>query len=230
VDKSEADDLRRSIAANIEKMQRRLALACERGRRDLSTVKVIAVSKNFPAEAVRMALQCGLKHFGENRVQEAQSKYAELGDMRTQLTLHFIGHLQTNKVKEAVKTVDIIQSVDSLRLANMLNDNAAKKLPVLIQVNIAEEETKYGFPVENLDANVKSIRELQSLEVLGLMTIAPAVDDPENVRPIFRKLRYLNEQFGFKELSMGMTDDFEVAVEEGATMIRIGRAIFGERS
>ena len=230
MDKSEADDLRRSIAANIEKMQRRLALACERGRRDLSTVKVIAVSKNFPAEAVRMALQCGLKHFGENRVQEAQSKYAELGDMRTQLTLHFIGHLQTNKVKEAVKTVDIIQSVDSLRLANMLNDNAAKKLPVLIQVNIAEEETKYGFPVENLDANVKSIRELQSLEVLGLMTIAPAVDDPENVRPIFRKLRYLNEQFGFKELSMGMTDDFEVAVEEGATMIRIGRAIFGERS
>ena len=230
MDKSEADDLRRSIAANIEKMQRRLALACERGRRDLSTVKVIAVSKNFPAEAVRMALQCGLKHFGENRVQEAQSKYAELGDMRTQLTLHFIGHLQTNKVKEAVKTVDIIQSVDSLRLANMLNDNAAKKLPVLIQVNIAEEETKYGFPVENLDANVKSIRELQSLEVLGLMTIAPAVDDPENVRPIFRKLRDLNEQFGFKELSMGMTDDFEVAVEEGATMIRIGRAIFGERS
>jgi len=224
VDKSEADDLRRSIAANIEKVQRRLALACERGCRYLSTVKVIAVSKNFPAEAVRMALQCGLKHFGENRVQEAQSKYAELGDMRTQLTLHFIGHLQTNKVKEAVKTVDIIQSVDSLRLANMLNENAAKKLPVLIQVNIAEEETKY------LDANVKSIRELQNLEVLGLMTIAPAVDDPENVRPIFRKLRDLNEQFGFKELSMGMTDDFEVAVEEGATMIRIGRAIFGERS
>ncbi|MGD0354571.1 MAG: YggS family pyridoxal phosphate-dependent enzyme [Dehalococcoidia bacterium] len=230
MDKSEADDLRRSIAANIEKVQRRLALACERGCRYLSTVKVIAVSKNFPAEAVRMALQCGLKHFGENRVQEAQSKYAELGDMRTQLTLHFIGHLQTNKVKEAVKTVDIIQSVDSLRLANMLNENAAKKLPVLIQVNIAEEETKYGFPVENLDANVKSIRELQNLEVLGLMTIAPAVDDPENVRPIFRKLRDLNEQFGFKELSMGMTDDFEVAVEEGATMIRIGRAIFGERS
>ncbi len=230
MDKSEADDLRRSIAANIEKVQRRLALACERGRRDLSTVKVIAVSKNFPAEAVRMALQSGLKHFGENRVQEAQSKYAELGDMRTQLTLHFIGHLQTNKVKEALKTVDIIQSVDSLRLANMLNDNAAKKLPVLIQVNIAEEETKYGFPVENLDANVKSIRELPNLKVLGLMTIAPAVDDPEKVRTVFRKLRDLNEHFGFKELSMGMTDDFEVAVEEGATMIRIGRAIFGERS
>ncbi len=220
----------RSIAANVENMQRRLAAACEQGGRDISTVKVVAVTKNFPAVAVRMAFQCGLRHFGENKLQEAQAKYAELGDIRSELTLHFIGHLQTNKVKDAVRTVDIIQSVDSLRLANLLNENTVKKLPILIQVNIAEEETKYGFPVGDLDANVKAIAALPNLEVLGLMTIAPLADDPEEVRPVFRKLRKLNEHFGFKELSMGMTDDFEVAVEEGATMIRIGRAIFGERS
>ncbi len=177
-----------------------------------------------------MAFQVGLRHFGENRVQEAQAKYSELSDIRSKLTLHFIGHLQTNKVRDAVKTVDIIQSVDSLRLANMLNESAGKKSTVLVQVNIAEEETKYGFPIENLDANIKVVTALPNLEVLGLMTIGPAVDDPEKVRPVFRKLRELNEHFGFKELSMGMTDDFEVAVEEGATMIRIGRAIFGERS
>ena len=230
MDKSEPDDLRRSIAANVENIRRRLAIACERGGRDISTVKIVAVTKNFPVEAVHIAFQCGLRHFGENRVQEAQSKYAELGCIRSELILHFIGHLQTNKVRDAVKTVDIIQSVDSLRLANMLNENTSKKLPILVQVNIADEETKYGFPVENLDANVKAIAVLPNLEVLGLMTIAPAVDNPEKVRPVFRKLRDLNEHFGFKELSMGMTDDFEVAVEEGATVIRIGRAIFGERS
>jgi len=230
VDKSEADDPGRTIAANVESVRQRLAAACKRSGREISTVKVVAVTKNFPAEAVRMAFQSGLRHFGENRVQEAQAKYAELGDIRSKLTLHFIGHLQTNKARDTVKTVDIIQSVDSLRLANLLNGNATKKMPVLIQVNIAWEDSKYGFSVDDLDASVKAIEELPNLELLGLMTIAPAVDDPEKVRPVFRKLRDLNERFGFKELSMGMTDDFEVAVEEGATMVRIGRAIFGERS
>jgi PLP dependent protein len=218
------------MAANVESVQQRLSSACEKAGREVSTVKVVAVTKNFPAEIVRMAFQSGLRHFGENRVQEALAKYAELGDIRSNLTLHFIGHLQTNKVRDVVKIVDIIQSVDSLRLANLLNGNATKKMPIMIQVNIAEENSKYGFSVDGLDANLKAIIELSNLEVLGLMTIAPAVDDPEKVRPVFRKLRDLNEHFGFKELSMGMTDDFEVAVEEGATMVRIGRAIFGERS
>ncbi|MHB8086297.1 MAG: YggS family pyridoxal phosphate-dependent enzyme [Dehalococcoidia bacterium] len=230
MDKSEADDLGRRMAANVESVQQRLSSACEKAGREVSTVKVVAVTKNFPAEIVRMAFQSGLRHFGENRVQEALAKYAELGDIRSNLTLHFIGHLQTNKVRDVVKIVDIIQSVDSLRLANLLNGNATKKMPIMIQVNIAEENSKYGFSVDGLDANLKAIIELSNLEVLGLMTIAPAVDDPEKVRPVFRKLRDLNEHFGFKELSMGMTDDFEVAVEEGATMVRIGRAIFGERS
>ncbi|MGA2158330.1 MAG: YggS family pyridoxal phosphate-dependent enzyme [Dehalococcoidia bacterium] len=230
MDNSEADNLRRSVATNVKGIQRRVAVACDRAGREASTVKIIAVTKNFPLDIVRLAFQSGLRHFGENRVQEAQAKYAELGDIRSQLTLHFIGHLQTNKIRDAVKTVDIIQSVDSLRLAGMLNENTAKRLRVMVQVNIAEEDTKYGFPVDNLGANVKAIEELPNLEVLGLMTVAPLVDDPEKVRQVFRKLKDLNEHFGFKELSMGMTDDFEVAVEEGATMIRIGRAIFGERS
>ncbi len=223
-------ELSRSVPANVEGIRRKVAAACQRSGRDISSVKIIAVTKNFPPEAVRLAFQSGLRDFGENRVQEAQVKYGQLNDIRAQLTLHFVGHLQTNKVRDVLRTADVVQSVDSVRLAEMLSRQASKKLPVMLEVNVAGEDSKYGFTPESLDSEVSGVIKLPNLEVWGLMTIPPLVDDPEKVRPVFRKLKELNVRYGFKELSMGMTDDFEVAVEEGATMIRIGRAIFGERS
>jgi hypothetical protein len=218
------------IEDNINKLRSRIARACERSYRDLAEVKVIAVTKNFSSAVVRDAIQCGLRDFGENRVQEAYAKYKELDDMRPLIRLHFIGHLQTNKVKDALETVDIIHSIDTLRLAQVINERATRKLPVLIQVNITGEETKYGFSVNEIDTAVKQISGMPNIEIWGLMTVAPLVADPQEVRPVFIRLKKLNTSYGFKELSMGMTDDFEVAIEEGATMVRIGRAIFGERS
>jgi PLP dependent protein len=218
------------LRENIEKVRARIAVACERGRRDISEVTLIAVSKNFLSNVVRLGVECGLGDLGENRVQEAYTKYQELSDIRSSLRLHFIGHLQTNKVKEALEICDVIHSVDSLRLARALDERATRKIPAMLQVNVAKEETKHGFPVEEVDDAVKAVRALQSIDLIGLMTIAPAVGDHEEVRPVFARLREMNTRYGLKELSMGMTDDFEVAIEEGSTMVRVGRAIFGERS
>ena len=219
-----------NIEDNIKRLRVRIIRACERSYRDLAAVKVIAVTKNYSSDVVRDAIQCGLRDFGENRVQEACTKYKELDDIRPLIRLHFIGHLQTNKVKDALETVDIIHSIDTLRLAQGINERAAKKVPVLIQVNVTGEETKYGFSVNEIDSALRLISRMPNIEVFGLMTVAPLVADPQEVRPVFTKLKRLNSSYGFKELSMGMTDDFEVAIEEGATMVRIGRAIFGERS
>jgi len=221
---------RQHIINNLADVRRRIADACIRSGRRLSAVRLIAVAKNFPAPAVRAAIESGAADLGENRVQEALAKYPLLADLRAGFRLHFIGHLQSNKVKEALKLFDIIHSVDSVRLAEKLNAGAQSRLPVFMEVNLTGEQTKYGFKAEELDEAVKGIMALPNLEVLGLMTIAPLVSNSEEVRLVFRSLRQLNERFDFKELSMGMTDDFEVAVEEGATMLRIGRAIFGERS
>jgi pyridoxal phosphate enzyme (YggS family) len=222
--------LRESIGRNVEMLRGRIEKACRRARRDVSEVRLIAVAKNFDSRAVRAALDCGLRDFGENRVQEAVSKYVELADIRRQITLHYIGHLQSNKAGDALQTVDIIHSIDTLRLAELLSGKAGGKVPVFLQVNLAGEQTKYGFSREGLDRSVGSVSALPHIEILGLMTIAPFYTDAEQARPLFAELRELNSGYGFKELSMGMTDDFEVAVEEGATMLRIGRAIFGERS
>jgi len=188
------------------------------------------VAKNFGAGVVRAAFDCGLRDFGENRMQEAAGKYSELADVRGQLTLHFIGHLQGNKAGDALQTVDIIHSIDTMRIAGLLSAKAGRPLPVFLQVNLAGEQTKYGFSRDELDRSVESVSALANIEILGLMTIAPFYADAEQARPLFAALRGLNSGYGFKQLSMGMTDDFEVAVEEGATMIRIGRAIFGQRS
>lgn len=219
-----------SIEQNIGVVRRRVAGACRRCDRDPSSVKIIAVSKNSSPQAIRSALGCGLTDFGENRVQEAAAKLQQLADCRSAFKLHFIGHLQSNKVRDALAMADIIHSVDTLSLADLINAKADRKVPVLIQVNLADEESKSGFAGAEIDSAVRSIRRLPNLEALGLMTIAPQVDDPEELRPLFSGLRTLNQSYNFSELSMGMSDDFEVAIEEGSTMVRIGRAIFGERS
>jgi hypothetical protein len=189
----------------------------------------VAVTKSVEVSAIREAFKYGVRNFGENRVQEAEGKIAQLADLKPAVTWHMVGHLQSNKAKAAVELFDIIHSVDSVRLADILYRRTQKTLPVLLEVNISGEATKGGFSVAETEAAVKEIRQLPNLKVLGLMTVAPFVADAEEVRPVFRKLRELRDSLGLEHLSMGMTDDFEVAVEEGATMLRIGRAIFGER-
>lgn len=223
-------DVYDAIPGNIERVRNRIAVACEKSRRDVNSVKLIAVTKNFPSKAVRAAFQCGIRDFGENRAQEALSKFGELQDIRSLIRLHFIGHLQGNKVKDALEISDMVHSIDSLKLARAISRQAAKKIPCFIQVNVAEEETKYGFSKDELNGAVQSIGALPNIEVIGLMTIAPLSENSKEVRPVFAELRELNRSYGFKELSMGMTDDYEIAIEEGSTMVRIGRAIFGERS
>ena len=218
------------IHKNIAELRRRIARACERSDRDPSTVKIIAVSKNFSQQAIRDAINCGLTDFGENRVQEAAAKLKQLADCRSVFKLHFIGHLQSNKVRDALAIADIIHSVDTLSLACLINEKAVRKVPVLIQVNLAGEDSKFGFAGDKLESAVRSICQLPNLEVLGLMAIAPQVADIQELRPLFARLKILNQSYGFRELSMGMSDDFDLAIEEGATMVRIGRAIFGQRS
>jgi len=222
--------LQENIERRIEILHGRIEEACRKSRRDIAEIKLIAVTKNFASGTVRAAFDCGLRDFGENRVQEALAKYAELADIRRQLKLHFIGHLQSNKVGDVLQAVDIIHSVDTLRLAEILDKKTSRPVDILLEVNLSGEQSKYGFSREELKPAIDSISALPNVRVLGLMTIAPVCNNVEEVRPLFSEMKRLNSAYGFKELSMGMTDDFEVAVEEGATMIRIGRAIFGERS
>jgi hypothetical protein len=218
-----------SISQNITELQRRIAAACDRSSRSISDIRIVAISKNFPSSSIRMAYACGLHDFGENRVQEAKGKFQELTDAELRINWHLVGHLQTNKVKNALEIFDIIHSVDTLKLAQCINDSTTKKVSILIQVNVSDEKTKTGFSDKDIMLAVKAIQKLRNIDIKGLMTIAPLVENREEVRPFFRKLRQLNTSLGLKELSMGMTDDFEIAIEEGATLIRIGRAIFGER-
>ena len=221
--------MQENISQNIIELQRRVAAACHRSSRPISDVRIVAISKGFPASSIRTAYECGLHDFGENMVQEARAKFWELTDAGLHINWHLVGHLQTNKVKTALGIFDIIHSVDTLKLAQCISDSAIKKVSILIQVNISGEETKGGFSEKGTILAVKTIQRLPNMDVKGLMTIAPFVEDQEEVRPIFRKMRQLNMSLGLQELSMGMTNDFEVAIEEGATLIRIGRAIFGER-
>ena len=166
---------------------------------------------------------------GENRVQEALAKIGQLSGLEPRPTWHMVGHLQTNKARVAAGIFDIIHSVDSIRLAEALSRCTQKTMPILLEVNLAGEASKMGFSPAEVAAALELISRLPRLEVKGLMTIAPMASDAEQVRPVFRKLRSLRDSLGLEQLSMGMTGDFEVAIEEGATMVRIGRAIFGER-
>jgi pyridoxal phosphate enzyme (YggS family) len=218
------------IESNLKLINDRIYNACRRSGRSSEEVTLVAVTKTVNAEAVRTAYDLGLRHFGENRVQEATAKIEELTQERPAITWHMIGHLQTNKAGQAARYFDIIESIDSVRLANLINGNMQQKMPVLLQVNVAGEDTKSGFELSEIHRAVAEIGKLDKLEIKGLMTIAPLTGNPEEVRPVFRKLRELRDDLKLEQLSMGMTDDFEVAIEEGATIVRIGRAIFGERS
>jgi hypothetical protein len=217
------------IEGNLRNLEERIAMACHRVGRSPQEVTVVAVAKRIPAERVREAFQAGIRHFGENRVQEAKDKLAQLTDVASQATWHMVGHLQSNKAKAALGLFHIVDSVDSLRLAMLINRYASRKVPVLLQVNMAGETVKSGLVHERVVETLERIARLPNLEVRGLMGIAPLVKDAEVVRLVFRRLRQLWEPLRLEELSMGMTDDFEVAIEEGSTMVRIGRAIFGER-
>ena len=219
-----------TIEQNIRNLQQRIARACERAGRSSEEVTLVAVSKTVQASAIEAAFNAGVKDFGESRVQEAKPKIEQLQKLKPGITWHMVGHLQTNKAKTAADIFDIIHSVDSLKLAETLNDCSPKRLPILIQVNVSAEASKGGFTLSEVNEAVIQIRRLSNLEVQGLMTIAPWVDNAEEVRPIFRQMRQLRDALGLRHLSMGMSDDFEVAVEEGATLVRIGRAVFGERS
>lgn len=218
-----------NIEQNILNIERCIAGACERAGRSPDEVTLIAVTKTIGIPAIEAAFNAGIRNFGENRIQEAQPKIEQLASLRPSLIWHMVGHLQTNKAKTAMDIFDIIHSVDSLRLAETLSQRSQSKLPVLIEVNVSGETTKSGFLLPEADKAVKRIGRLPNIEVEGLMTIAPWGSDAEEVRPIFRRLRQLGDALGLRHLSMGMTDDFEVAIEEGATLVRIGRAIFGER-
>jgi pyridoxal phosphate enzyme (YggS family) len=217
------------ISANLRDVQGRIFKACERSHRSPDEIKLVVVTKEVGVSAIRAAFDCGVRDFGENRVQEAEDKIAQLSDLKHDVTWHMIGHLQSNKARTAVELFDIIHSIDSVKLAEILSRRVERSFPILLQVNVPGEATKSGFAVDEVVVAAEEIRRLPNLKVMGLMTIAPLVVDPEEVRPVFRKLRDLRDSLGLEHLSMGMTDDFEVAVEEGATMLRLGRVIFGER-
>lgn len=216
-----------TIAARLAEVRDRVAAACERSGRSPEEVTLIAVSKGFGAAAVREAAAAGVTDIGENRVQEAADKRPELADV-SGVTWHMIGHLQTNKVKAALGLFDVIHSVDSLRLAEAISNRALSNVPVFLEVNVSQEPTKTGFALAEVPEAYRSAR-LLHLDIQGLMTIAPLTGRAEDVRPIFRDLRQAAQGLGLAQLSMGMTNDYEIAIEEGATHVRIGRAIFGER-
>jgi pyridoxal phosphate enzyme (YggS family) len=228
-----------SIKERLEKVKDRIKKAAEACNRNPQTIRLVAVSKTVPADRVREAIEAGVKNLGENYVQEAREKINSLTDFP--VNWHFIGHLQTNKAKYAVRLFDLIHSVDSLKLSRELNKQAQKNgkiQQILIQVNISREETKSGISVDEAINLVDEISHLENLSIKGLMTMPPYFNQPERVRPFFSALRELRDQIKEKaipnmsmdELSMGMTGDFEAAIEEGATMVRVGMAIFGERT
>jgi PLP dependent protein len=218
-----------AIQANVEDLQRRIAAACRRSGRLPAEVTLIAVSKTVEAPAMLEAYRCGIRHFGENRVQEAARKWPLLGRLEPPPQRHLIGHLQSNKIKSALELFDMLHSLDSVELAEALNHRLKQPFPVLLEVNIAAEPSKSGFAPQAVVPAFETISRWPNLDVRGLMTVAPAAAQAEEVRPVFRRLRELRDLLGLRELSMGMTDDFEVAIEEGATMVRLGRSLFGER-
>ena len=227
-----------TIAANLRAVRARIDAACGRAGREPSSVTLCAVSKRKPEEDIRAALAAGQHVFGENYVQELCGKAQDL--QGEPLEWHMIGHLQRNKVKNIIDIASLIHSVDSLRLAQQIEKDAAaagRRIDVLLEVNAAGEESKFGFAPEEVPEAARAIGALEHVCVKGLMTSAPITDDPETNRPYFKVMRTLLEELQRREdpgvdaqiLSMGMTGDFEVAVEEGATIVRIGTAIFGER-
>jgi pyridoxal phosphate enzyme (YggS family) len=228
------------IADRVAAVRDRIARAAARARRRPDEVTLVAVSKTHPPDAVREAFAAGLRHFGENKVQEAEAKIADLAALREQgLLWHLVGHLQSNKARAAAALFDRIDSVDDPRTAGRLEkgaEQAKKVIPVLVQVRLGGEATKSGMDEQRLFPGLEVLRGLKRLRLDGLMVLPPFSEDPEATRPFFAKLRELRDRakgaglLMGSELSMGMSHDFEVAVEEGSTMVRVGTAIFGERA
>ena len=230
-----------SVAENIALVQQKIRTAAARVGRDPDEITLMAVSKTFPGDRIREAYQAGIRHFGENRVQEFAGKADALRDL-SDARWHMIGHLQMNKAAKAAELFSAIDSVDSLKLADQLHDSAHKadrKLAVLIEVNVGGEAAKSGMPPDSteLDRLLCAAPQLDHIEISGLMTVPPFTEDPQRARPFFRKLRELRDQIAVQKLpgvhmdvlSMGMSHDFEVAIEEGSTCVRVGTGIFGER-
>lgn len=226
------------LKENLEQVEANIQKACERSGRDRNEVTLIAVSKTKPIEELQEAYDLGIRLFGENKVQEITEKYEALPD---DIHWHMIGHLQRNKIKYIIDKVDLIHSVDSLRLAEAIEKEAAKHdviANILVEVNVAKEDSKFGLLPEEVDTFIDKVAEFSHICVKGLMTSAPYVEDAEENRPVFAHLRKLSVDIAKKNahnitmsiLSMGMTNDYEVAIEEGATMVRVGTAIFGARN
>ena len=224
-----------SLAENLDSIQQKIRAACQQARRDENSVRLLAVSKTHPAEIIQEAVNCGQLFFGENKIQEAKAKIPLCpGKARW----HFIGHLQSNKVRDAVELFEMIQGVDSLAIAREISkraEQAAKTMPVLLEVNVAGEGSKFGYKPAALLAELNALNALPKIEIHGLMAIPPFTPAAEKARPYFQRLRALKLQAEaalgapLPQLSMGMSGDFEVAIEEGATLVRIGTALFGER-
>jgi len=224
-----------NLAENLEAIRQRIKAACDRSEREPNSVTLLAVAKSQPPEIVTAAAALGLNFFGENKIQEAKVKIPLCPG---KLRWHFIGHLQSNKCRDAVEFFEMIQSVDSLPLAQEINkrcEQAAKTMPVLLEVNVAGEASKFGCQPERLLAELKEMHALPRLEIRGLMTVPPWSLEPEKARPHFQQLRELKTRCEqvvgapLPHLSMGMSGDFEAAIEEGATMVRLGTALFGQR-
>jgi len=225
------------IKDNLVAVEERIAAACKRAGRDRSEVQLIAVSKTVEADVMNASIEFGVTDLGENRVQEIRRKYDDVMEAKW----HLIGHLQSNKVKYIIDKVHLIHSVDSLKLAEEISKRAGqheKKMPILLQVDMASEASKFGMAADDVKALLLSILELEHLKVNGLMFIAPFVSNPEDVRGYFKQMKALfddikdnikHERLEMKHLSMGMTNDFEVAIEEGATLLRVGTGVYGKR-
>mgnify|MGYP001147817185 CR=1 FL=1 len=225
------------IADRVAAVRERIARAAERASRSPGDVTLVAISKTHPAEAVRAAFAAGVRDFGENRVQEAEPKIAATADLAG-VRWHLVGHLQSNKARRAAALFEVVQSVDTVDLARRLGRAAAeagRTLRALVQVDLAGEETKFGLPERELVPTLEALKGAEGLRLEGLMLLPPLFEDPEGARPFFRRLRQLRDEaraaglLAGGELSMGMSHDLEPAVEEGATVVRVGTAIFGER-
>lgn len=222
---------------NLQKIEKNIQEACKRANRAREEITLIAVSKTKPVSMLKDVYELGIRDFGENKVQELSEKYTQ---MPQDMNWHLIGHLQTNKVKQVIDKACLIHSVDSIRLAEAIEKEAAKKdiiVNILLEVNVAEEESKFGFNVDDVLSAIQQIATFQHIKIKGLMTIAPFVENPEENRSVFAQLKKLSVDIAVENidnvsvdiLSMGMTNDYQVAIEEGATMVRVGTGIFGER-
>jgi len=212
---------------NLNRVEERIQRAALRAGRRREEITLVAITKVFPASAIKEAYSLGLRHFGENYVQEFESKAAELSGL-SDARFHFVGRLQSNKVRRAIELFQVIQTVDSAKLAKRISE-AGVPLEVMLEVKLSPEASKSGAEPADLPALIESVRSLPNLRLTGLMTMPPWSDDPEEPRPHFRQLRRLAEEHGLSGLSMGMSNDFETAIEEGATHIRVGTALFGPR-